>query len=304
MRNRKMFYLPMLISLIIAFVFIQESSAKTKWRSVKPNGKPEYLRYGTEADKYRYYKISQGNTVKVTVYGPTTLKIATRLGMDQGEGAEVQYGVNVFNKGMLVRDYVTKTSNLNKTFLNSNIYSGKKRHFQIKVPKGKHLYEFRVQNSETRDIYIRLYKDLRKKKVKRVQIQPFKYKEVMNTVVSEKLSKYYLADKNNPIELQIIGPTTIQGYSRLNFTKDMKGKAKYSFAIYQDNELLDEYAGSASKSSYYYKNKTEVVPSVADKFQIKVPSGKHKYTIKVYNGSPAGISFRFLMPENDLKNKE
>lgn len=286
----------------IALIFPQSCCAKKKWYSVKPDGVPAYLRFGKESKALRYYRVSDVEVVKLTVYGPTTLKVWSRLGLKENDKGDYYYTIEIKRDGEVDSEFVTKTSMSSLRFLSPTVLPGKKRSFQIRVPKGKHVYEFRLVDTAGRNAYLRFYKTKEKARVSRVLLQPREFKDVINTVVSEKLSKYYVADEDNPLELDIIGPTTIKGYSRVNFNSKMKGKIKYSFDIYEDGKLITTESASSSKSDYYYKNNPKLVPSIADIFRFRVPAGKHTYRIEVKNGAPAGISFRLLIPKRDLDN--
>ncbi|MBD3168650.1 MAG: hypothetical protein GF307_04150 [candidate division Zixibacteria bacterium] len=295
----------LIIFLIAGFSVSAEALAKqNKWRGVKPEGTPEYLRFGKKGQKLRYYKISENKTLKFVIYGPSTAKVWTRLGLNKTEKGDIYYTVVVKEKGEIVDDHVTKTHMSSMRFDSELVYPGVKRTFTFKVPKGKHTYEIGLTDARGHDAYIRVYKERKKKKVKRVLIQPREYKEVLSTVISERLSKYYLAEKDKPVEIEVIGPTKLKGYARLNFDATMKGKEKYAFEIFEDQKFLKEIKGITTKSDYHYRNKTDVIPSIAKIFYLDVPDGKHKYTFRITNGTRAGMSFKLLMPEKDLTNKE
>jgi len=96
----------------------------------------------TAKEKERqYYRATKDKVVKAEVLGPTKLKVTTRLGFTPKMKGEQTYGIEVFD-GREKREYAFKAKKSDVASYGDRICSVG-RTFIVKVPKGRHTYEFK-----------------------------------------------------------------------------------------------------------------------------------------------------------------
>jgi len=129
---------------------------------------------------------------------------------------------------------------------------------------------------------------------------PDRYAEVVRLERKEREVKYYRATSQSPVELEIIGPTTLVMYSRLEFTFDMKGIQNYQVQIVENSQVVHSFTWSAERSDVTrYLDRDDLVPSAGKRGLIQVPAGIHRWSFKP-GSALDNILLRFLIPEKDI----
>jgi hypothetical protein len=132
---------------------------------------------------------------------------------------------------------------------------------------------------------------------------PDKYSAVVRLVMRERQRKYYRGTADVPVELEIIGPTTLVVYSRLEFTYDMKGIQNFGIHVAEDGEIFQTFAWSTRRSDITrYIDRDDLIPSPGQKAVLHVPRGLHHWVFKPTSGMK-DVLFKFLLPERDLSKE-
>lgn len=119
--------------------------------------------------------------------------------------------------------------------------------------------------------------------------------------------KYYIFSNRTPLKLEIEWATTLIVKVRLLYDITMKGKQNFALEIEEGGFLgakseIASYSFTTEKSRLSaLQGDTAVVPSRAHTFKLKVPDGKHSYTISLRSMTLQSAAIRILIPESDIK---
>jgi len=97
-----------------------------------------------------YYRAAAGKPVTLEVYGPTKIKVLSRLEFEPRMKGDKTYRVQVVENGDVVRTVQVNAtkSEVTKYANKTDKVPAKGESFFLEVPKGKHTYEFRVMESD------------------------------------------------------------------------------------------------------------------------------------------------------------
>jgi len=292
------------VVLLILFPASADAETKLKWVSLRPLGSPSYMELQGKDKTYKYYPVTSEQTVLVEVVGPRKLRIATRLGFTPGMVGRTSYRVQVLEEEEVIKVYSTSTEKSSLTFVGSMTLPGKKRYFQLKVPKGKHRHEFRLSSSVTGTVYLRFYQEAEKEKPKYVSYRPVGYKKVLNTVISQKIGRYFMATEKDPVVLQVIGPTKLKIIVRGNVKSFDAKKIEFKIVVLENGREIKRVSAKRGKSTSFYPDEKKLFPTSSKSFYLEVPDGEHTYRFYMLKSEAKSVSLRFYIPQEDLENRE
>ena len=129
--------------------------------------------------------------------------------------------------------------------------------------------------------------------------------EPVDLVTHENVVHYYRFSQKKPLKIRINGPTTMRVLTRFENHYDMKGRIDYRVQVKEDGKVIHTYLLSSVYSEVTnYKKNGRLVPGKAREFYIRVPSGRHNYTIVPLDKDKNTILARVLIPKKDVKLEE
>ncbi len=242
-----------------------------------------------------YYKASN---LALTLTGPGYLKIISRWVGPRPTARDTSYTLRVTVGKKQYRKHYRVTRSGVAGIRQRKLWVGKSRTFTIPLPSTTTVVRI---DSPLGNVYVRPFFSQQPTRLGKLRsMSPTTFCEVVRLERKERERKYYRATTEKPVELQIIGPTTLVVYSRLEFTYDMKGLQNYGIQIWEEESLLHSFAWSTSRSDVTrYMDRDDLVPSPGQKALVKVPRGAHQWTFKP-SSRMESVLFRFLIPERDL----
>ncbi len=250
-----------------------------------------------------YYTLSSSAPLRVTVDGPGTLTVLSRLMLPAATTGSADYTIVVREKGTAMGSQKTGTAPSDAIVIPAGTAAGKLRKFNVRVPPGSHQIEVVIEGSGS-PAAVKLQLQKGKQKLSRSNLQARSYSRVATAVVKEKLLTYYVAAKDRGVQIRVIGPTRLKVTTRLNYDASMKGGQKYSVSVWEGDRRVQLKSLSTTKAlAASYQDWKDVIPGKAVSFMMPVPSGEHYYYYKLEGGGARSISFRFSIPKKDLKNE-
>ena len=250
-----------------------------------------YAGKGTISDKNKtiYYSFDKRHPLTVSLHGPANYTFYIRaLTTDDSKTFPMEITIegNLFAK-VDVKNVKSKyrfngNSCTKAEVVTISVPSGR---FEGKVsPRGRFIGIARVKREKKKEDYI--------------EFVPQGFKEEKLLVVNEKQYSYYLADSENPVELELIGPLKLKVYTRVIYGEGMRGKLNYNY-LYRIDGDEKKLSVTTRPSESASLTGAEII-SVAEMHTIKVPEGEH--SIQFYpNSKHKEVLFRFYIPENRLK---
>ncbi len=116
--------------------------------------------------------------------------------------------------------------------------------------------------------------------------------KIVPLVVNKKkiIKEYTRIDHNNSFDFDISNTDEIKIFIRGEFQYDMHANNDYVIVLKDNGKILNTYRLSSNRSNVmHYKYNDELIPGTLDKFSIKVPLGKHKYSISILNKNKTAL---------------
>ncbi len=292
-----------LVVVLLLFCFLGNAIA-ADWKVIQPvNGDRVKLKVNKKT--WSYWELSHETSVKVSVTGPMTLKLYTRAEI-QKKNKDVLYSFVVLEDGK-DRKFLGRGSSRDKSVSmpsDKNVRIAEARSVYLDVPAGAHEYSIELPNQTKTRVFARFYEEQSssKEEISYIPFLPRHFKDEVKVVVKEKGYIYYRATNDNPIELEIIGPTRIRGVARLEFDHHMRGNKPFRVQVRENNKIIktQALAGVISGVATYGETSSKVIGR-GENFYIDVPEGKHRIEILLPDTN-VEVLFRFYIPQKDLSN--
>jgi hypothetical protein len=295
-----------ILMLLVTMAFLLSGTAfaaksKVTYRAFTPNNTAKSAFLKSSDGQRKYFILEKEVSFGFDVVGPNTIKLKTRAELKPG-AKSANYEIQVWEADHLIegRKVNVIASDLKLDGRLDPI--GKARTIVFKVPKGKHSYRIWAKSDQADRYYIRFYQA--KKPVKKSSYSLFKpsdFHKQITLAAGKKSLTYYLIDNNGGASLEVLGPTKLRIYCRANFTKDMKGSAKFSLGLFEGGKEATQFQGMAKVSSkVHFKEMGDLMPSILHTYTFDVPAGKHVYDVRKINSASPSLAVRFKIAKASL----
>jgi hypothetical protein len=290
---------------ILAFV-LAGPAGLSQTRPLKPLYPEKKILVSESGHTGTYYLLSKESPSFLLVKGPGLLKVITRGVINPREkSAKYSVSCSVDGSDVLKKDYNSDISE--KAFIKHGI-SGKPgtlKTFEIELGPGEHSLEFTSGRTVNPFIIRYLFKKTKSERIRWVMLSPMRPNEPVDLVTHENVVHYYRFSQKKPLKIRINGPTTMRVLTRFENHYDMKGRIDYRVQVKEDGKVIHTYLLSSVYSEVTnYKKNGRLVPGKAREFYIRVPSGRHNYTIVPLDKDKNTILARVLIPKKDVKLEE
>jgi hypothetical protein len=296
-------YLSLITGLLIVFLPLVLHGSTP----LKPlNGKTVSVRIGQK--EHIWHFVTRKEPVKLEISGPVKIEILTRLALPKPATGKYSYAIAASEEGTQLKEYHTTSESSDASFIDDPAVPAKSRKWSLNVPDGEHTITFTLAADLAEKCALRFMHSGKNNLAKAmhgrsVRIEPLSFGRVATAVVGEKLITYYVATRENPVQLHVIGPTDIVVDARLNFDAKMLGKQTYTLNIAEGSKTLLTAPLKTTKSvGAYYQDWKEVVPGKINILRLNVPEGDHTYQLSLSDGVAQSVSLKFSIPERDVAN--
>lgn len=293
-----------LILLLVAVASLPTMSGAAVYKYFEPADYDEEAQLIVTGKNRMYYVLRGGNTVEITVEGPTRLRVLSRSKLETAdETPEYGYLVNMIGQEEGVRvTHQCRLSEKTKLAVDPSVHIGVSRKKTIKVPDGKHTYIFSLPKDDPRTVYLRFARRTAKfsQGTKMVAMNPEDHTSRVDLLTREEGYTYYRIGRGNTLRLPLNGPATLKVLSRIEYDQNMRGSQKWKLQIVEDGNVKVTHALSArvSEVTAYYESNS-LVPSRAETFYVEIPEGEHVYEFRLPENHRT-VLLRFLLPQSQL----
>jgi hypothetical protein len=125
------------------YLFYPAKAKKIDWISYTPEMPAEPIDLVTRESIIHYYRATHEKPLKVEVYGPTQIRVLTRIENHYTMRGRIHYRMQVSENGKVINTYQLSSRRSEVTFYKDNpeLIPGTGCEFVIDVPDGKHTYE-------------------------------------------------------------------------------------------------------------------------------------------------------------------
>ena len=281
----------------IAGLMAASSAHAAKWEAIEslPGQSPTSVL--VDGKERIYFKVAPGKPLVVPIDGPVQLRIVSRAELDQA-AAVATYVLTVSENGREIEHNATESSASDRVTLSgSRTALGKSRKMTVDVAAGAHRLTLATAGAT---LYLRLQRGAPPRSGDQtVSLTPVDAIRSVLVVEGEKSIPYYSVWVGKPVRFRVVGPTTLDIISRLDFDATMRGTQAYRLRLTEGSHQLQQVDFKTSKASTAsYANLKDRVPSKFDRFRVAVPTGTHDIAVElvVPAGGSAEIHARIPQP--------
>ena len=234
-----------------------------------------------------YFKVSPEHPLRVPIAGPARLRVTSRVEFPGAGRTIATYTLRVMDGAREIEHQDTESAPSSRVKENEgNGGLGKSRRMTVDVPSGHH--ELRITVEGAPAVYVRLHlAGVAHGDAATVSLTPVEAWRSVTVIEGEKSIPYYSVKAGKPVKLRLVGPTTLDFLTRLDFDASMRGTAGYRLAISEKGRHLREVAFKTTKATTAsYGNLSDRVPSKFDRFTLPFGDGPHEILVELL--SPAG----------------
>lgn len=252
-----------------------------------------------------YYRLSPDRPLVVPLEGPARLRVISRVEFGKGAGGVVSYTLRAMNGTHELEHEDTETAPSDRVHLaDGGDAVGKSRRMTVEVPAGRH--DLRLEVSGVGTMLVRLQRGAAARGVEpMVSLTPVEAWRSVLVTEAEKTIPYYSIATRKPIRLNVVGPTTLEVMTRLDFDASMRGTQAYRVAVSEGGRHVREAEFKTTKATTAaYSNLADRVPSKFDRFTLPVRAGTHEILIELLSPATATAEVHVRMPEPTVGNEE
>ncbi len=290
---------------ILVLCLASVASAKTEWARRKATDSLRDARMKIGGKERTYSSFNHDTPARVSVLGPTKLRVLVRLDFAKEDPAEVPFCVDVEMdeqpSGVQER---TATRSATATFLDEpGRVPGIRHAFELEIPAGTHTVALRLHEAG-RVAVVAFYLPKGKAGFSRVSMSPTEYQETVVEVYQEKERTWYLGGGEKGVSLDLIGPTNLSVLTSLEFDPSLRGSQSYTVTVLVDGAPTKDFSLTTVRSEIRsYRDRAEVVPGVEKSFSFSIAEGQHKVAF-ILKGTEAKLcAYRFLLPAKDVSRE-
>lgn len=247
-----------------------------------------------------YYKLNSKTPTVIETNQEGELIVYTRKRMNPKSSNKYSFSFTIDNsitKKINIKNVKRSTHSVYRSLGIKQIPST----YDITVIKTTNVYQNIIFSSKyTVDARFVFKKIIQKDGWKEIEIEKSK---IVPLVVNKKntIKEYTRIDHNNSFDFDISNTNKIKVYIRGEFHYDMHANNDYVIVLKDNGKILNTYRLSSNRSNVmHYKYNDELIPGTLDKFSIKIPLGKHKYSISILNKDKTAL-IRVLKKVNNTQ---
>lgn len=248
--------------------------------------------------KRRVYYPVRENGLTYQVSGPTRAEFISRYPVLKGKKKSHNFNyIIVLNGEDTIRvNHRYKVQSSIKSVQHPKhryTYSG---NYFINLPKGNHSIEVLGDMELKYPVLLRLLsKEFESVGKNHKVLTPMVHKNSVKIDLDGKQINYFECSKDIPLQIEAFGSKTMRIISRLEFTDKMGSEESYRIHIKTGKKVVGTYFFNTERSSSSsISNRLDRVPGKWRSCELKVPSGKHTYSIEVSDEGKTVLT-RFIL---------
>jgi hypothetical protein len=295
----------LLIALSYSNLCAQTDSGKS---SVKPTNFVQEVTLNVEGKPLKYYFLDSQKDAEISIKGPGKLKIISRCQFLPSSKEKLDYEIVYAIDGGANQSLKFKGIKRSDkaTFLNGTLgVPGQNRESEIDLGRGNHTLSFRLKENSPGVAVRYVFTPTKEKRREWIEFFSAKSAEIVELIANESPVSYYRFSSENPLTVEVIGPTELRVFTRVEFKYNMRGVVNYRIQVKNGNKIINTYQLQGKRSEVTtYKKEKDIIPSKASEFIINVPEGKQVYEFIPLDKDKNTILARFMLPKKDVKGKK
>jgi len=251
-----------------------------------------------------YFRVTAESPVVVPLEGPIRLRVISRVELPAGSHEVAKYRLNATDGSTTFGTLDTESAAATVVRLAAGESAvGKSRHMMLDVPAGSH--QITLGLSHAGSVLVRLEQASPGGGSPMVTLTPVVAARSVTVAEGEKLLPYYSVLPGQPVTLRLVGPTTLQLLSRLDFDATMRGSQSYRLRVTEHGAVIHEIAFKTTKATTAsYTNLADHVPSKFDQSTLAFGDGLHEIQIAILEPARGSVEIHARIAEVSVGNEE
>ena len=250
-----------------------------------------------------YFRITSGAPLAVTVVGPAQLRVISRAALPGPKAPVASYQLVATEGGKALLAADEKAGAARSASAPGVAALGEARRMTIDVPTGTHTIEIHLAGASA--VLARLQRSAPAGAESWVSLTPIKAARSVSVLEGEKSIAYYTALHGQPVALRVVGPTTLDLLTRLDFDDTMRNVQAYRLRLMERGKMLREVEFRTTKAvTASYSNLADRVPSKFDRLSLPVGPGLHEIEIQLVAPAGGAAEIHARIPQPSVGNAE
>ena len=256
---------------------------------------------------HRYERLSHAMWSTTTVRGPGRLRLLFRAGLPPALDGTVDYAIDLRVDGGPVERLSFSGVGRSRAVVFRDGRLGVPAQLRdriLNLGAGYHNVDVRIARSSAGmlPIFLRTQLEKKKRRPRRwVSLNPLDDAERVDLVVREQYVTYHRNQPGKGFSVEVIGPTQLRIFSRIENRPEMRGRIHYRLQIKEEGKVINTFRLNSRRSDIAsYKTDETLVPGQAREIVIPVRSGLHRYEITPIDPDKDVLLARFMLPRSDL----
>ncbi len=244
-----------------------------------------------------YYPLEEGG-IHYSLKGPIRLEFISRYPVlkNKGKSHPFRYRIIIDDKDTITVNHRYKIQKSIKSVQHPKhkyTYSG---NYFINLSSGTHKVKLIQEKKSKYPVLLRvLAKEFGTVNKKKKILQPMVHQNAIQLKIKDEEVSYFECTSQYPLKIEAKGEKTLRIMSRLQFSDIMGQEESYRIKVKEKNKIIGTYYFSTERSSdAQILKRMDKVPGKWRTCEIKVPKGKHHYSIEIPDKDKA-ILTRFIL---------
>lgn len=251
-----------------------------------------------------YFRVTPSAPITVTIEGPARVRIVSRVELPQGSNAVTTYRLDATAGGHVIESLDTETTAADNVQLaTGGPPLGKSRRMTFDVPAGSHRISLSLHGAPA--ALVRIQHATPKSDAPMVSLTPLHASRSVVLNEGQKLITYHTTRTGQPVSLRVVGPTTLELLTRLDYDVTMRGSQSYRMRVSEPGHPPKTFDFKTTKAvAAVYTNLPDRVPSKFSRVRISVPAGTHEYAVELVQPAAGSAEVHARIPAPSVGNEE
>jgi len=294
-----------LIAAVVAILFLAAPAQAAKWQAIDRIAGRSPLTVSVQENPRVYFRVTGDSPLSVTVDGPCRLRVVSRAELSRDQSRPISYRVRIEEGGKLLKEQATESSAADGVKLgDSEAVICKSRSIALDLPGAKH--RLMISVAGTPQVLVRIFSSSPARGgAEMISISPVEAARSVTLSEGEKLIPYYTVFPGKPVKLRIVGPTSLELSTRLDFDATMRGTQAYRIAIMKRGVRIRELDFKTTKATTAsYTDLKDRSASKMDRTVIPVGDGVQEISVELLEPKNGSAEVHARVPQPTVGSEE
>ncbi len=284
---------------------IPGSAGAGKWEAIEklPDQTPVVVL--VEKQPRTYFRLTPEKPLTIAVEGPVRLRVISRLELPRGAKQPVSYTLRVTEADRELDRQQTESSASSKVRdPDGHRTIAKSRRLHVDVPAGHHVVALSVEGTPA--VLVRLHQAAPGTgEEPTVALTPIEAPRTVSVVEGEKTIPCFSALPGRPVKLRVVGPTSLDLITRLDYDATMRGTQTYRLGVFDRGKRIRVLELRTAKSATaIYSELPDRSPSRPDRTRLAIGDGVHEIAVELLAPSRGAAEIHARIPQPVVGRQE